>query len=61
MVAGARLFEQTFGFSNAYKLGAENSLVFPWRGWHLKGITHPHFGEDEVTVFAIALESEVRS
>lgn len=44
---------------NAYKPGAENSLVFPWRGWHLKGITHPHFGEDEVTVFAIALESEV--
>jgi hypothetical protein len=31
-------------------------LEFPWRGWTLKGITHPHFGPDEVTVFAIKLE-----
>ena len=41
---------------NAYKAGAENVLTFPWRGWHLKGITHPHFGPEEVTVFAIKLE-----
>ena len=41
---------------NGFKSGAENRLSFPWRGWHLKGVTHPHFGEDEVTVFAIKLE-----
>lgn len=32
------------------------ALEFPWRGWNLKGITHPHFGTEEVTVFAIKLE-----
>ena len=41
---------------NAYKPGLENRLRFPWRGWRLRGITHPHFGPDEVTVFAIRLE-----
>ena len=41
---------------NAYKPGADNRIEFPWRGWKLKGITHPHFGPDEVTVFAIKLE-----
>jgi hypothetical protein len=28
-------------------------IIRPWAGWTLKGITHPHFGPDEVTVFAI--------
>lgn len=41
---------------NAYKSGNENRLTFPWRGWTLKTITHPHFGPDPVTVFAIKLE-----
>ena len=41
---------------NAYKGGAENRIEFPWRGWRLTGRTHPHFGPDEVTVFAIKLE-----
>jgi len=41
---------------NGYKPGAEDRLEFPWRGWRLRGITHPHFGPDEVTVFAIQLE-----
>jgi len=41
---------------NAYKPGDENRLTFPWRGWTLKTITHPHFGPDPVTVFAIKLE-----
>lgn len=30
-------------------------IIRPWRGWKLKGITHPHFGPDEVTVFAITV------
>lgn len=42
---------------NAYKPGAKNRLEFPWRGWTLKGRTHPHFGPDEVTVFAIKLSA----
>lgn len=42
---------------NAYKPGAENRIEFPWRGWRLTGRTHPHFGPDEVTVFAIKLDS----
>ena len=41
---------------NAYKPGPENRIEFPWRGWRLTGLTHPHFGPDEVTVFAIKLE-----
>jgi hypothetical protein len=41
---------------NAYKSGTENRIVFPWHGWTLKTIKHPHFGPDEVTVFAIKLE-----
>ena len=41
---------------NAYLPGSVNRIEFPWRGWTLKGITHPHFGPDEVTVFAIKLE-----
>ena len=50
-----RVFEHVV-IHNAYKPGDENRITFHWRGWHLKGITHPHFGEDEVTVFAIKLE-----
>ena len=45
---------------NAYKPGPENRIEFPWRGWSLKGITHPHFGTDEVTVFAIKLEGAAK-
>ena len=45
---------------NAYKPGPENRMEFPWRGWSLKGITHPHFGPDEVTVFAIKLEGAAK-
>ena len=28
-------------------------LQRPWRGYAIKKITHPHFGPDEVAVFAI--------
>lgn len=30
-------------------------LHFPWRGYRKTKITHPHFGPDEVEVFAIEL------
>lgn len=28
-------------------------LVYPWRGYTMETITHPHFGPTPVTVFAI--------
>lgn len=28
-------------------------LVLPWRGYGIKTITHPHFGPEPVSVFAI--------
>lgn len=31
----------------------EKTLVFEWKGWKRKTITHPHFGPDQVEVFAI--------
>lgn len=31
----------------------ERTMEFPWRGWERKTITHPHFGSDPVSVFAI--------
>lgn len=33
----------------------ERRLVFPYVGWERKTITHPHFGPEPVTVFAIQL------
>lgn len=41
---------------NAYKQGKKNRLSFPWLGWDIKTITHPHFGLEPVKVFAIKLE-----
>jgi hypothetical protein len=32
---------------------AERRLVLPWRGFAIKVITHPHFGGEPVSVFAI--------
>lgn len=34
----------------------ERRLVLPWRGYRLATITHPHFGETPVEVFAINVE-----
>lgn len=36
---------------------ADKRLSFPWRGYAVKEITHPHFGADPVEVFAIAVEA----
>lgn len=41
---------------NAYKGGVENRMEFPWRGWASKRIIHPHFGPEEVSVYAITLK-----
>lgn len=32
---------------------SERRLVFPWRGYTKRTITHPHFGADPVEVYAI--------
>lgn len=58
MPSGAkREFSGIVIFDAYRKASADTVLRFPWRGWKLKGITHPHFGPDEVTVFAIKLEA----
>lgn len=33
----------------------ERTLTFPWNGYRKTKITHPHFGPDEVEVYAIEL------
>jgi hypothetical protein len=44
---------------NAYRFAApENIIKFPWRGWTLELITHPHFANKPALVFAIKLENK---
>lgn len=33
----------------------ERRLVRPWQGYSIKSITHPHFGPEPVTVYAITV------
>ena len=33
-------------------------LDFPWRGYEIKTIVHPHFGNEPVKVYAIELRKE---
>lgn len=33
-------------------------LDLPWRGYTIKTITHPHFGPDPVTVYAIHVTAD---
>jgi hypothetical protein len=33
-------------------------LVLPWRGYQIKTITHPHFGNKPVQVYAIDVRKE---
>lgn len=37
------------------KNDATRRLTFPWRGFEMSTITHPHFGPESVEVFAIAV------
>jgi len=43
----------TLGYPKADE--TDKILTFPWVGWRVKKITHPHFGADEVEVFAIII------
>jgi hypothetical protein len=40
---------------------AARRLVFPWRGYTVKTLTHPHFGAHPVEVFAIAVRSAAQN
>ena len=42
------------GYPNANNIA--HRLVFPWRGYTVKTITHQQFGDDPVLVYAIPLE-----
>lgn len=53
-----RIAYEGIAIHNAYESGEENRLTFPWRGFEIKEITHPHFGPEPVTVFAIKLEGK---
>jgi hypothetical protein len=57
MPSGAKRSFESIVIHRGYKPGPENRLEFPWQGWRLTGITHPHFGPDEVTVFAINISN----
>jgi len=37
------------------KNDTERRLIFPWRGYTLKTVTHPQFGSSPVNVFAIRI------
>jgi len=47
----------TITLSRAYAPRGETAgrLVLPWRGVYRRTITHPHFGDSPVEVFAIRL------
>lgn len=43
----------TKGYPKAGDL--DRRIERPWRGYSIKTLTHPHFGPDPVTVFAIVV------
>jgi hypothetical protein len=45
--------EITLGYPAAGDM--DRRQIFPWSGYRKTRITHPHFGPEEVEVFAIAL------
>lgn len=44
----------TLGYPS--KSNKDRRLEFPWRGYTVKSIVHPHFGDRKLSVFAIKLE-----
>lgn len=34
----------------------EKEIIFPWNGYKIKTISHKHFGNEQVKVYAIKLE-----
>ena len=50
------LIELTRGYPK--RGDAERRLVLPYRGYRLTTITHPHFGDQPVEVFAINVQAQ---
>jgi hypothetical protein len=53
-----RVFERvilTRGYPKGGGVEDETRLTLPWRGYREKTITHPHFGDEPVPVYAIAV------
>ncbi len=55
---GKRLLERSYGsivLTKGYPARDDHArrLVLPWRGYTIKVIEHPHFGDKPVSVFAI--------
>lgn len=42
------------------KNNLERRLVFPWHGYDVKSIQHPHFGNRRIMVFAIKLDASAK-
>lgn len=36
---------------------SEREMIFPFRGWFITHVTHPHFGRYPVEVYSIILEN----
>lgn len=53
------LIELTRGYPK--RGDSERRLVLPYRGYRLTTITHPHFGDQAVEVFAINVQKEKRN
>lgn len=45
----------TRGYPKGGGVEGETRITRPWRGYDRKTITHPHFGDEPVEVFAIRL------
>lgn len=63
---GKRLLErsyETVTLTKGYPAAgdSERRLVLPWRGYAIKVIQHPHFGDEAVSVFAIRVAPSLPS
>ena len=42
----------------SWKKEPDMALIFPWKGYEIKTITHEEFGKEPVEVFALKLERD---
>lgn len=55
-IDGKRFDEVVITLGYPSREDTERTLRFPWKGYALRHIKHPHFGPDTVYVYAIRLE-----
>lgn len=63
---GKRLLERSYDsivLTKGYPAAedSEHRMVLPWRGYAIKVLQHPHFGDEAVSVFAIRVSSSLPS